>query len=64
MSGPIEVMLARLDERFRTLFENQTRDRQDREKLEKPLVELRDSNNDTGNRLKNVEVNMPTCVVW
>lgn len=40
---------------MKTLFENQTRDRQDREKLEETLVELRDSINDIGNRLKNVE---------
>lgn len=40
---------------MKTLFENQTRDRQDREKLEETLAELRDSINDIGNRLKNVE---------
>lgn len=40
---------------MKTLSENQTRDRQDREKLEETLVELRDSINDIGNRLKNVE---------
>lgn len=40
---------------MKTLFENQARDRQDREKLEETLVELRDSINDIGNRLKNVE---------
>lgn len=40
---------------MKTLFENQTRDRQDREKLEETLTELRDSINDIGNRLKNVE---------
>lgn len=40
---------------MKTLFENQTRERQDREKLEETLVELRDSINDMGNRLKNVE---------
>ena len=40
---------------MKTLFENQTRDRQDREKLEETLVELWDSINDIGNRLKNVE---------
>ena len=40
---------------MKTLFENQTRDRQDREKLEETLGELRDSINDIGNRLKNVE---------
>lgn len=40
---------------MKTLFENQTRDRQDREKLEETLVELRDSINDIGNRLRNVE---------
>ena len=40
---------------MKTLFENHTRERQDREKLEETLVELRDSINDIGNRLKNVE---------
>ena len=40
---------------MKTLFENQTRDRQDREKLEETLGELRDSINDIGNRLRNVE---------
>ena len=40
---------------MKILFENQTRDRQDREKLEETLAELRDSINDIGNRLKNVE---------
>ena len=40
---------------MKTLFENQTRERQDREKQEETLVELRDSINDIGNRLKNVE---------
>lgn len=50
-----ELLLVRLEERLKTLFDNQTRDRQDREKLEETLVELRDSINDIGNRLKNVE---------
>lgn len=50
-----ELLLVRLEERLKILFENQTRDRQDREKLEETLVELRDSINDIGNRLKNVE---------
>ena len=50
-----ELLLVRLEERLKTLFENQTRDRQDREKLEETLGELRDSINDIGNRLKNVE---------
>ena len=50
-----QLLLVRLEERLKTLFENQTRDRQDREKLEETLVELRDSINDIGNRLKNVE---------
>ena len=40
---------------MKTLFDNQARDRQDREKLEETLSELRDSINDIGNRLKNVE---------
>ncbi|AHB79434.1 tail length tape-measure protein [Escherichia phage vB_EcoP-ZQ2] len=50
-----ELLLVRLEERLKTLFDNQARDRQDREKLEETLVELRDSINDIGNRLKNVE---------
>ena len=50
-----ELLLVRLEERLKTLFENQTRDRQDCEKLEETLVELRDSINDIDNRLKNVE---------
>ena len=50
-----ELLLVRLEERLKTLFENQTRERQDREKQEETLVELRDSINDIGNRLKNVE---------
>ena len=50
-----ELLLVRLEERLKTLFENQTRDRQDREKLEETLGELRDSINDIGNRLRNVE---------
>ena len=50
-----ELLLVRLEERLKTLFDNQARDRRDREKLEETLVELRDSINDIGNRLKNVE---------
>lgn len=50
-----ELLLVRLEERLKTLFDNQARDRHDREKLEETLVELRDSINDIGNRLKNVE---------
>lgn len=50
-----ELLLVRLEERLKTLFENQTRERQNREKLEETLAELRDSINDIGNRLKNVE---------
>ena len=55
MNESSELLLVRLEERLKTLFENQTRDRQDREKLEETLGELRDSINDIGNRLKNVE---------
>lgn len=55
MSDPIEVMLARLDERFRTLFENHKSEREDRAKLEKSLVELSKSVAAMDNRLKNVE---------
>lgn len=55
MSDPIEVMLARLDERFRTLFENQKSEKEDLAKLEKSLVELSKSVAAMDNRLKNVE---------
>lgn len=55
MTDPIEVMLARLDERFRTLFENQKSEREYRANLEKSISDLRNSVADMGNRLKNVE---------
>ena len=55
MSDSSEVMLARLEERLRTLFENQERERKEAEELGKTLVSLRDSVNDIGNRLKRVE---------
>ena len=55
MSDPIEVMLARLDERFRTLFENQKSEKEDLANLEKSLVELSKSVAAMDNRLKNVE---------
>lgn len=40
---------------MKTLFENQTRDRQDREKFEETLGQLKDSITKMDNRLKNVE---------
>lgn len=43
---------------MKTMFENQTRDRQDRDKLEVTLSELKDSVNNMSNRLKNVEDNL------
>lgn len=55
MSDATEVMLARLDERFRTLFENQERERKDRDKLETSLASLKESVADISNRLKTVE---------
>lgn len=55
MSDATEVMLARLDERFRTLFENQERERKDRDKLEASLASLKESVTDISNRLKTVE---------
>lgn len=55
MSDATEVMLARLDERFRTLFENQERERKDRDKLETSLASLKESVTDISNRLKTVE---------
>lgn len=50
-----ELLLVRLEKRLKTLFDNQAMDRQDREKLEETLVELRDSINDIVNRLNSVE---------
>jgi len=55
MTEPTDVLLARLEERFRTLFENQERERNDRAKLEQSLSGLKDSVTDVSNRLKNVE---------
>lgn len=50
-----ELLLARLEERLKTLSENQSQDKRDREKLDETLSELKDSINNMGNRLKNVE---------
>ena len=55
MSDATEVMLARLDERFKTLFENQERERKDRAKLEHSLASLKESVTDVSNRLRTVE---------
>lgn len=55
MSESSEVVLARLDERFRTLFENQERERADRAKLEQSLATLKESVTDMSNRLRSVE---------
>lgn len=55
MSEPTDVLLARLEERFRTMFENQERERNDRAKLENSIRNLKNSVAEISNRLKNVE---------
>lgn len=55
MSEPTDVLLARLEERFKTMFENQERERNDRAKLENSITNLRNSVTEVSNRLKNVE---------
>lgn len=55
MTEPTDVLLARLEERFKTMFENQERERNDRVKLENSITNLRDSVTEVSNRLKNVE---------
>lgn len=55
MSENTEVVLARLDERFKTLIENHNKESADRAKLESSLASLKESVTVMGNRLKNVE---------
>ena len=50
-----ELLLVRLEERLKTLSENQSQDKRDREKLDETLSGLKDSINNMDNRLKNVE---------
>ena len=50
-----ELLLVRLEERLKTLSENQSQDKRDREKLDETLSELKDSINNMDNRIKNVE---------
>lgn len=50
-----ELLLVRLEERLKTLSENQSQDKRDREKLDETLSELKGSINNMDNRLKNVE---------
>lgn len=49
------VMLARLEERLKTLFENHEKENRSREQLAKSLYDLRDSVQKMDGRLKNVE---------
>lgn len=50
-----EVLLARLEERLRTLFENQEKENRSREQMSLTLYGLRDSLKAMDSRLKNVE---------
>lgn len=49
------VLLARLEERLRTLFENQEKEERSKEKLEQTLSSLKDSIQKMDVRLKSVE---------
>ena len=49
------VTLARLEERLRTIFENQTRESREREKMEESIKKLSESMGDLSTRLKRVE---------
>lgn len=50
-----EVLLARLEERLKTLFENQEKENRSREQMSQTLYALRDSLKGMDSRLKNVE---------
>ena len=52
---PDNVTLARLEERLRTIFENQTRESREREKMEESIKKLSESMGDLSIRLKRVE---------
>ena len=52
---PDNVTLARLEERLRTIFENQTREAKAREKMEESIEKLQASITEFDSRLKRVE---------
>lgn len=52
---PDNVTLARLEERLRNIFENQTRESREREKMEESIKKLSESMGDLSIRLKRVE---------
>lgn len=52
---PDTVLLARLEERLRTIFENQTRETKAREKMEESIEGLKESIKDFDTRLQRVE---------
>ncbi|HGV0335117.1 hypothetical protein SP5M_0076 [Escherichia phage vB_EcoP_SP5M] len=52
---PDNVTLARLEERLRNIFENQTRESREREKMEESIKKLSESMGDLSTRLKRVE---------
>jgi len=52
---PDNVTLARLEERLRTIFENQTRETKAREKMEESIGKLQNSILESDSRLKRVE---------
>lgn len=52
---PDNVTLARLEERLRNIFENQTREAMEREKMEESIKKLSESMGDLSTRLKRVE---------
>ena len=58
MSESAEVLLARLEERLRTLFENQERENKAREQLDKSLSELKASITKMDARLEKLEDSM------
>lgn len=55
---PDNVTLARLEERLRNIFENQTRESREREKMEESIKKLSESMGDLSTRLKRVEENI------
>lgn len=55
MSESSDILLARLEERLRTLFENHEKDARSRDKLEHTINGLKESITIMDNRLKNVE---------
>ena len=55
---PDNVTLARLEERLRNIFENQTREAREREKMEESIKKLSESMGDLSTRLKRVEENI------